>query len=115
MKNKQIQNLLNTQQTLTDSKKTLEIMRQNTNYPTTRKFNSITFIFVNVILVLVLTYAFDSGKDEAIGMAVFACIIGSIVNLLAREAINMVTDIADSSVTQVQILQKLQSKSQREI
>ena len=52
MKNKQIREMLNVQQVQYESKQTLEIMRQNTSYPTTRKFNYITFAAVNIILLL---------------------------------------------------------------
>jgi hypothetical protein len=113
MKNKRIREMLNVQQVQYESKQTLEIMRQNTSYPTTRKFNYITFAAVNIILLLIAVGACFSGDGQQFVIGLFVALILFILNLLAREAINMITDIADSSVTQVQILRKMQKKPER--
>ena len=113
MKNKQIREMLNVQQVQYESKQTLEIMRQNTSYPTTRKFNYITFAAVNIILLLMAVGACFSGDGQQTVIGIFVALILFILNLLAREAINMITDIADSSVTQVQLLKKMQKKTER--
>ena len=105
--------MLNVQQVQYESKQTLEIMRQNTSYPTTRKFNYITFAAVNIILLLIAVGACFSGYGQQLVIGLFVALILFILNLLAREAINMITDIADSSVTQVQILRKMQKKPER--
>lgn len=88
------------------SAKSLDAMRNKSFYPTTRKFTKIFHYFINIILILFAVGGIVEGGEMAV-YGIFFLIIGYILNRLSTEAVNIITDIADSSVTQVELLRNI--------
>jgi len=113
MNSKQIKQILNKNSDNLDfdrvqdsSAKSLDAMRNKSSYPTTRKFTKIFHIFINILLILSSIGFIVQGYENAL-IGIFVLIIGYILNRLSTEAVNIITDIADSSVTQVELLRNI--------
>jgi len=113
MNSKQIKQILNKNSDNLDfdrvqdsSAKSLDAMRNKSFYPTTRKFTKIFHIFINILLILSSIGFIVQGYENAL-IGIFVLIIGYILNRLSTEAVNIITDIADSSVTQVELLRNI--------
>ena len=92
----------------------LQMMRRNSHYPASRAFARIVYLFFTIILaiMLIVAVAFAVMEGEyltSLGIILGCLFVYGFIHLM-YESLQLITDIADSSVTQVELLRQIDKR-----
>jgi magnesium-transporting ATPase (P-type) len=95
--------------------KSLQLMRKNSCYPASRSFARIIYLFLSVLLVItLLSGVIGSFMDGNVLTAIGAILISIVIFFFIRlmyESLQMIADIADSSVIHVELLRQINRRN----